>query len=473
MQFDHSNPKDLYRLASTLYREKNNKELAKLFSKHLKQSYDVELWSLYIEYVRKVSASTVNILDVFLFVLNHFEHSYERTRFVKDYIVELNNLEDDPLKVERIRKTYHRALSTPICDLPSLRSEYEMWETRTNKQSARSFIDQIHPAYLNAHSIYQKISEFLSNNQFYGVIDLELENPLRLSLKAYNSRLDYLFVYLKFVFPNEESIPFLHSFYLGEQAAHKWLTLSKPLSSFLSIWFSFLTKSNHFNFDDHNNYEIVLLNYLDWLIKNKGIEIFRNKFKELAGNKIRLDDDLINNSEELQGINPYLLIFAAEAEYKLGERKGLAYKLFAEATRVFPDNSIVVESFFDLFSGESDGVLHFKQIRKTARLWEEMGQYLARYGTVEEYKDLMLEWDRAEKRGEVLDAVRTNPRRVCRGSQGLYENALNSFRFYDLTFCKTDLLEELMKRLPELPYEENILRNVNVMKVVELLRTIN
>lgn len=459
----------LYAHAKTLYTERNNKELEKLFSSHLKQSYDTDFWNLYIEYVRKVSVKKVNVLDVYAFVLNHFEYSYDRTPFLRAYIAELQNIEDDALRVERVRRTYHKALSMPMHEMNLLRMEYEKWETDTNRQSARTFIDQIQPAYANALTVYHRLLPHIRSDSYFKVFDIELENPLRLQKKAFNARASFIFKWYEYKFPKYEDILFLHSFYFSDQADRgiEQNEMDKTtLSPFLSTWYSFLFDKNLFNFEDTHNYELILINYLDWLIKTKGIEAFRSKFQEI------LSDDNVSSKQ----IGPHTYIYIAEREFASGGNKGSAYKIFTEAINRFPRSSRVIEAFFNLFTRSGDDeslILHFRQLRKTARIWERVAGYIRVHGTVEEYKELLTQWEEAEKNGDVLGPVVDEiPRRALTGTEGIYENAKLSFRFYDLRFDNVDALTTFISKLPALPEEENLLKNVSIDGVIELLKTI-
>ena len=71
-----ANQDSLYNYAVKLYKNGENKDLEKLFSKFLKKSFDSRFWNLYVEYVNKVSTKKVNLIDVYAFVVNHFDCSY-------------------------------------------------------------------------------------------------------------------------------------------------------------------------------------------------------------------------------------------------------------------------------------------------------------------------------------------------------------------------------------------------------------
>lgn len=462
MEFD-SSPKSTsehgppYERALSLYTNRDNKELEKLFAKHLKKSYDTNFWNLYIEYVKKVSIKKVHIVDVYSFVYAHFEHSYFVYPFVRDYIAELSNAEEDSFRDDKIRKIYHRALSRPIQDISVLWSEYERWESSVDRMAAAAAIEQTRPLYAGAAAVYQRLFRYIPSDDFFHILDIELENPLKLSESVFSSRLSYLFNFYLSRFPDNEALLFLRSFYLPD--AKTVPEAGTGGSTFLSIWYSFLYKQDHFNFADRNNSELIWINYFNWLIKNSGMEAFKSKFDEMKG---------------ALGAPSY--IFVANVEFHQGSDQKGAYQTLQEAFAKFPDDPLVCEEFFGLFlrAGEDDNIRPlFKKLGKTESMWNDMIEYEFLNGDIEEYKSLLVQKNKALRSGEVLPRVEL-PHKLSSGTytESLYSSVMDSFGYMHLRLKSTDILEDFLSGLPALDYEENFLCNLGMDEVVELLASI-
>lgn len=448
---DFETQASLHKHALSLYNSKNNKELEKLFAKYLKRSYDLSFWNLYIEYVKRVSIKKVNICDVYSFVLNHFEHSYWTFSLFREYIAELSNLDDDALKAEKIRKTYQRAFSSPMHGLSQLWGDYEKWESSVNKSTARGFIEQVQPVYNNTYSTYQRLLPFIQNDEYFKILDIEIENPLKLSKSIHTGRLNFLFNFYISKFPGTEALYFLQTFYLKDM-----IKVEKPQTLFLSVWFSFLYRKNFFDFDNKEFFDLICINYFNWTIKNEGIETFRLKFAEVKDR-----------------VGPHVFIYAANVEYYQGGSKETAYKVFQEVFTGHPANTLVCEEFFRLFIkiGDDDNIRSlFKKLGKTEAMWNQMIEYEFLHGDIEQYKSFILMNQEAGRKQEILPAAPFVLRKVkAEGCQGIYESVVENFGFLDLQFSTEDLLTEFLSRLPKIGTKENIFANLDTSNVIELL----
>lgn len=450
----------LYAYALTLYKSGENKELEKLFSKFLKKSYNFNFWNLYIEYVNKVSTKKVNLIDVYSFVVAHFDCSYFSYEYISNYIRELVTSDEDGSKIDLIRKIYQKSM-IPMHNLGLLWSEYEKWEIRTNKLTSKSIIDAIQPVYNLSFNTYQRLLPFIESNQFFKIFDIELENPLKLQKKAHDARLNFLFNFYINKFPLSSPLQFLYSFYLKDLAKEKFLSdrsSANPLqiSSFLSIWYSFLFNSEYFNFQDIKNKDLILINYLNFTLKNEGIEKFREKFVE---NKINAGN--------------HVYIYMAKSEFYQGGNKEGAYQIFIEATEKFKNDPLVNEQFFRMFLniGDDDNIRRlFKKLVKTENMWDLMIEYEFLHGELEDYKNLLVQKQIDLGNKEILQSVVTTSFKIKnKGTQGIYETAFKSFGFLDLQLATNDVLSDFVSKLPELDIRENVLSNLDNQKIVDLL----
>jgi cleavage stimulation factor subunit 3 len=441
-----ANPKNqnyLYSYALKLYNT-DGKELEKLFGKFLKKSYDLRFWNLYIDYVTKVSTKKVNINDVYAFVINHFEHSYFSFVFIKSFISELSNSENSE---DLIRKVYHKAFGCPMHNLGILWSDYEKWEIGVNRANARSNIEKIQPTYFQTASVYQRLLPFIDSNLFFKILDIELENPLKFPKKTFDARLSFIFNYYMSLFPENEALIFLQSFYLKDKVPEQ------PLSPFLSYWFSFYFKENLFNFEDRKNKQLTIVNFLNWTVKNEGIEAFRRCFLEI----------------EDKGV--YAYIYAALVEYYQGCNKKEAYQLFIEALEKDGNSPIVNEQFFLLFLkiGDEDNIrLLFKKLKKTEKMWDLMIEYEFMHGDMEAYRELLV--NKQEEFKEILPPDKITKKQITsKGTEFIYETVLENLGFLDLKIENSDILADFIAQLPVLSYNENILSNFDNSLIIDIL----
>ena len=459
----------LFAYALKLYKSSENKDLEKLFSKFLKKSYDSRFWNLYIEYVNKVSTKKVNLIDVYAFVVNHFDCSYISYDYVSGYVRELINSDEENSKIDLIRKIYHKSM-VPMHNLGLLWSEYEKWENKVNKLTAKSFIDQIQPIYNVSFNTYQRLLPFIETNQFFKIFDIELENPLKLQKKNLDLRLNFLFSFYINKFPTSTPLLFLYSFYLKDFAKEVLMRESpnkdtipqdkiESLNSFLSIWYSFLYNKEFFNFEDIRNKDLVLINYLNWILKNQGMEAFRRKFLEKKALA-----------------SAHVFIYAAKAEFHQGGNKEGCYQIFMEAFEKFKGDSLVNEQFFKMFLniGDDDNIRRlFKKLSRTEVMWDLMIEYEFLYGDLEAYKTLLIQKQEELNNKENLPPAPTVQLKIKnKGTQGVYESAFKSFGFLDLQINTNDLLSDFISKLPELGWNENILSNLDNQNVVDLLASL-
>lgn len=420
----------------------NPKELEKLFSKFLKKSYDLRFWNLYIDYVTKVSTKKVNKIDVFSFVINHFEHSYFSFVFITNYISEI------PIdNYDEIRACYTKAFQYPFHRISVLWSEYEKWEFSVGRTLAKTNIEKLVNTYNNSLALYQRLSPYIETNQFFKILDIEMENPLKLQKKTFDARLNFIFNYYIDRNPETDPLLFLYSFYYKD--CIKDLNTN---STFLSIWYSFHYEVDLFKTTDVKNKELIQVNYLNWVLKFKGIEAFRTKFVEM------------------KNLSVYAIIYAAQIEYYQG-KKEKAYQIMIEGLDNFSSN-LLNEEFLKLFRNDDDNIRPlFKKLRKTEKMYDLMIQYEFHHGDMKEFNNLVL--SKQIKFNEILPPVKEIVPKINNGCEGIYETVFNSFGFLDLKLEVVDVIGEFISKIPTLSYNENIFINIDSRIIIDLLSSIS
>ncbi|KAG8785345.1 mRNA 3'-end-processing protein rna14 [Serendipita sp. 397] len=136
-----------------------------LFSQWLKQSPDVELWKLYLEYVRSSQASSRDVVKkAYEFALRFVGQEREAGDIWKDYI---EYIKDDPTSNEResqekmdlLRSVYRRAVQIPIDNLEQIWREWDSFENGLNKLTAKKFLADVSPDYMTARMKKTELAE--------------------------------------------------------------------------------------------------------------------------------------------------------------------------------------------------------------------------------------------------------------------------------------------------------------------------
>ncbi|EXJ80236.1 hypothetical protein A1O1_08378 [Capronia coronata CBS 617.96] len=144
-----------------------------LFNRSLLEVLDVQLWSLYINYVRRRNsmqsgdiARSYNIInDAFSFALKTIGMDKDSGSLWQDYI---NFLKTGPgtvggtgwqdgAKVDTLREAYQKAIAVPTAATTSLWKEYDAFETGLSKINGRKYLQEKSPVYMTARTAYTQL----------------------------------------------------------------------------------------------------------------------------------------------------------------------------------------------------------------------------------------------------------------------------------------------------------------------------
>ncbi|KAJ3496355.1 hypothetical protein NLJ89_g10496 [Agrocybe chaxingu] len=153
-----------------------------LFKKFLKPSPCVELWGLYLTYVRRLNpaASRRDIVKAsYEFALNHVGQDKDSGSIWADYLEFLKSGEtattwEEEQKVVSLRKAYHRAVQIPLENAERLWRDLEAFEMGVNKITAKKFMYDLCPAQIRARTVLQQLKTHLG--------PLNASNPRQLYL---------------------------------------------------------------------------------------------------------------------------------------------------------------------------------------------------------------------------------------------------------------------------------------------------
>ncbi|OQS53645.1 RNA14 [Ecytonucleospora hepatopenaei] len=468
---------EIYKAAVEFYNAKQKEKLERLFAQYLKNSYDSRLWKLYLQHTKNLSLPHNKMMEVFDFILHHFEHAYDAFDFVIGAIEHIDQSdESDSFKAEQVRRVYHQFLKVPMENLTKLWLQYEAWELSINRLSARTFTESVQPAYLSAHTLYQKAAGFLKNEKIFELIDLELENLMKLSKSQLDGRLSYVFSFLSGKTQKTEIFEILKTIYIGgnkkftgekeDAVLEKHINTVSQDSSLLSIWFSFFYKRDFFNFKNTTHINLIFVNYLLFAVQNKGVEEFRRKFEEIKeGYKEQIDF--------------HVFLKAAEIEYMYCKSDCKGFDILMDAIKTFGDSSLLNEASLDIllrFHEEEKAVLFFKKAAKTRRMYDMIAGSTFKTGDLVYFTELLLQKESAIKNQEILKNAKVDPRETAEkapnetGSKAVLNKITKTLEYLDLTFSTSTVAKVDLSVIPSLPYEENFVSNINLDKLIEILQ---
>ncbi|KAI5804420.1 hypothetical protein EDC01DRAFT_418811 [Geopyxis carbonaria] len=155
--------------------ELNHSELLRvenIFSRCLMAVQDVELWSLYLDYIRRRNDLTNDpagkarsvISQAYDFVLSNVGHDPDSGRIWKDQIAFVKSGPGilggtgwlDQQKMDNLRKVYQKAINQPVEGVDLMWKEYGEFESGLNKLTARKFLQDRSSAYMTARTTYNR-----------------------------------------------------------------------------------------------------------------------------------------------------------------------------------------------------------------------------------------------------------------------------------------------------------------------------
>ncbi|KAJ7165605.1 Suf-domain-containing protein [Mycena crocata] len=144
-------------------------EAEALLNKFLRTSPSVDLWKYYLGYVRRVNtgpSTRDTVRKAYEFALQHVGQDRDCGQIWAEYIKFLNGAETNSTwetgqKMDALRKVYHRAVQIPLNNVEELWSELEAFETGLSKLTAKKFMSDLSPAYMQARTVLRQLSVHL------------------------------------------------------------------------------------------------------------------------------------------------------------------------------------------------------------------------------------------------------------------------------------------------------------------------
>ncbi|ORY58753.1 uncharacterized protein BCR38DRAFT_352545 [Pseudomassariella vexata] len=143
----------------------NFSEAERIFQRTLMSVSHVQLWTAYLNYIRRRNdlndpsgQSRQVVSQSYEFVLDNIGQDRDSGHIWQDYIQFIRsgpgqiggNSWQDMQKMDVLRKAYQRAICIPMANLNTLWKEYDQFELGLNKVAGRKFLQERSPSYMSA-----------------------------------------------------------------------------------------------------------------------------------------------------------------------------------------------------------------------------------------------------------------------------------------------------------------------------------
>ncbi|KAL8289615.1 hypothetical protein RB601_005509 [Gaeumannomyces tritici] len=161
--------------------EGNFVEAEALFGKSLMSVPNVQLWTVYLDYIRRRNdlndpsgQARKVVTQAYEFVIDNVGIDRDAGKIWSDYIQFIRlapgtiggTAWQDQQKMDQLRKAFQRAVCMPISNVNSLWREYDLFEkaaNTTNSATSRKFVNERSPAYMTAKSANMALDNVTRN----------------------------------------------------------------------------------------------------------------------------------------------------------------------------------------------------------------------------------------------------------------------------------------------------------------------
>ncbi|KAJ5516798.1 hypothetical protein N7527_008358 [Penicillium freii] len=147
--------------------------LEQIFNRTLLATPSVQLWSVYLDYIRRRNPLTTDasgearktISSAYDMAIQHVGMDKDSGNIWTDYIEFIRSGPgivggsgwQDQQKMDLLRKAYQRAIGVPTQAVNTLWKEYDQFEMNLNKLTGRKFLQEHSPSYMTARSSYTEL----------------------------------------------------------------------------------------------------------------------------------------------------------------------------------------------------------------------------------------------------------------------------------------------------------------------------
>lgn len=156
--------------------QSNFAQVDAIFMRCLRSTLSLDLWKFYLAYTRRVNPlppytgeehsardQTRRVLEgAYEFALKYVGWDHESSSIWQDYIAlirsrEANGSWQEGQKMDQLRRVYQRAVSVPLDSVEAIWREYDAYENGLNKVTAKKFLGEKSPAYMQARTVLREL----------------------------------------------------------------------------------------------------------------------------------------------------------------------------------------------------------------------------------------------------------------------------------------------------------------------------
>ncbi|CCU98863.1 unnamed protein product [Malassezia sympodialis ATCC 42132] len=143
----------------------NFEQVNAIFTRCLRNTMSVDLWKMYLAYTRRVR----RVLEqAYEFALKYIGWDRESSPIWQDYLQLLREREargtwQEGQKMDQLRRVFQRAVMIPLNQVEAIWREYDAYETSLNKITAKKFLGERSPAYMQARTVLKELRNLTDN----------------------------------------------------------------------------------------------------------------------------------------------------------------------------------------------------------------------------------------------------------------------------------------------------------------------
>ncbi|WFD33538.1 mRNA 3'-end-processing protein rna14 [Malassezia cuniculi] len=156
--------------------QSNFAQVDAIFVRSLRTTLSIDLWKFYLAYTRRVNPlppftgeensprdQTQRVLEgAYEFALKYVGWHHESGDIWQDYIALVRSREtsgswQEGQKMDQLRRIFQRAVAVPIDNVEAIWREYDAYESGLNKVTAKKFLGEKSPAYMQARTVLREL----------------------------------------------------------------------------------------------------------------------------------------------------------------------------------------------------------------------------------------------------------------------------------------------------------------------------
>ena len=453
---------------------------------------NLEYWKFYIHYVKVTKENGTNsnsrqdITAAYEYAIQHMYLDINATSLFTDYINYLKEYKvttqyEEGLKINGIRKVYHKAIETPMNNLEVIWKDYDLFENELNKILAKALLNDKAPKYMLARSIYRERKRYYEgilrnmlpvplsettttekeNNQislWKRLLDYEKSNPQKLEGNGAYSRMVFTYKQCLMCLYYCPEIWFEYANYEMEQG-HIDLAINVFEKSLIALPNSLLL---HFAYADllENNKNIKGAKevYEKLLLANQNILVYIQYMKFSRRTEGMKESRIIfKRGRSCVNITYHLFVCAALIEWHLNKDQNVARNIFDLGMAKFSNDPNYVLHYIQFLSHLNEEnnlrVLFEKAVstipkEKCREIWNLYLQFEYNYGDLTSISKI------EARKSKVYGTLET----------GIL-NVVNRFRYFDLWPCSIADLESF-EREPAPKHDDSNTKEENNINVI-------